>query len=226
VARAEVEQLYGLPLDEFTAARDDLAKAHRRDGRREEAAEVAALRKPVLAAWVVNRLARDERKEMQRLVDAAAAIRSGKGAEGELREALDRLTAVGRELLVSEGRSADATLQQVASTLRAGAASDPDLLLTGTLTQPIEASGFGAMAGASPAPAARRPAGAKAEPSVDRKAVERARRAVTEARDEARRLEREASAAEREARRARAAAETARERVHEAESKLAERRGR
>ena len=226
MASAEAEQLYALPLDEFTAARDELAKAYRRDGRTEEAAEIAALRKPVLAAWVVNRLARDERKEMRRLVDAAAAIRSGTGADRELREALDRLTAAGRELLVSQGRSTDSTLQQVASTLRAGAASDQELLLAGRLTQPIEASGFAALAGASPAPRTRRTARAKAEPRVDRKAVEQARRAVREARDEARRLEREASVAEREARRAREAADAARERVTRAESKLARARGR
>jgi hypothetical protein len=61
VADAEAERLYGLPLDEFTAARDARARELRRDGEREKAAEVAALRKPVLAAWLVNMLARDER---------------------------------------------------------------------------------------------------------------------------------------------------------------------
>jgi len=228
VANAEAERLYGLPLDEFTAARDELAKELRKDGRREEATEIAALRKPVLAAWVVNMLARDERADVRRLVDAAAAIRSGReGTDGELRETLERLTGAARKLLEAEGRSPDAVLQQVASTLRAGAASEPDLLLAGTLAQTLEASGFGAMAGASLAPTTRRARAEKTEqPKVDRRAVERARRALADARDEARRLERAANAAEREARKARAAAETARERVAEAEARLAEARGR
>ena len=225
MANADAETLYGLPLDEFTAARDELAKAHRRDGRKEDAARVAALRKPVLAAWVVNRLARDEREAMRGLVDAAGAIRSGgDGAERAFRDALDRLTTSARSLLAAEGRAAEPTLQQVSATLRAGAASDPDALLAGALTQPIEASGFGPMAGASLAPPSRasRP---KAAPRVDRKAVERARRVVAEAREDARRLERAATAAERDSRKARQAAEAARERLGEAQARLADARG-
>jgi hypothetical protein len=224
VADAEAERLYGLPLDEFTAARDERARELRRDGQREKAAEVAALRKPVVAAWVVNMLARDERADVRELVRAAEAIRTGKaGAEAAFREALDRLTAAARRLLEAEGRSADATLQQVAGTLRAAAASEPDLLTAGTLTQPVEASGFGAMAGAAlPPPARGKAAKAAREPAVDRRAVERARKALAAARDEARSLERDASAAERAARKARQAADAARARVAEAEQRLAD----
>jgi hypothetical protein len=227
VATAEAEKLYGLPLEEFTAARDELARSLREDGRRDEAAEVAALRKPVVAAWVVNRLARDARDDVKSLVEAAKGIRSGReGAEGDFREALERLTASAREILVGEKRSPDAVLQQVAGTLRAGAASDPELLLAGTLAQPIEATGFGAMADASLAPPKRRGHEEKSErPKVDRRAVERARKALAAARDEARSLERAATAAEREARKARDAAEQAGDRVAEAEARLADARG-
>lgn len=226
MATTDAETLYGLPLDEFTAARDERAKAHRREGRKEDAARVAALRKPVLAAWVVNRLARDERETMRGLVEAAGAIKSGgDGAERVFREALDRLTAAARSLLLAEGRAPDPVLQQVSATLRAGAASDPDALLAGTLTQPIEASGFGAMAGAALAPQPSRASRPKSKPRVDRKAVESARRAVADAREEARRLQRAATAAERDARKARQAAEAARERLGEAEARLAEARG-
>jgi len=227
VANADAETLYGLPLDEFTGARDELAKAHRKAGRKDDAERVAALRKPVLSAWVVNRLARDERETMRRLVDAAAAIRAGgDGAEGVFREALDRLTASARSLLAAEGRAPEPTLQQVSATLRAGAASDPDALLAGMSTQPIEASGFGSMAGAAIVQTRSRASQSKAEPRVDRRAVERARRAVADARDELRRLERAANAAEREATKARGAAEEARERLSDAEARLADARGR
>jgi hypothetical protein len=225
VADAEAERLYGLPLDEFTAARDARARELRRDGEREKAAEVAALRKPVLAAWLVNMLARDERGDIRELVAAAEGIKAGKeGADAAFRQALERLTDAGRRLLAAEGRSADATLQQVAGTLRAAAASDPELLASGTLTQPIEPSGFGARAGASRPRSRSRTAKAQAAKRVDRRAVERARKALAEARDEARALERTATSAEREARKARDAVEEARERVAEAESRLADAR--
>lgn len=223
----EAERLYGLPLEEFTSARDALARQLRADDRSQEAKEVAALRKPVLAAWVVNRLARDERDDVKTLVESAKGIRSRRaGAEEAFRDALDRLTVSARKLLLAEQRSTDATLQKVADTLRAGAASDPDLLLAGTLTQPIETTGFGAMAGASPAPQKPRARTAKDDrPTVDRRAVERARKVLADARDEARALDRAANAAEREARKAREAAEQAHTRVAEAEARLADARG-
>ena len=222
MADTEAERLYGLPLDEFTAARDARSRELRRDGQRERAAAVAALRKPVVAAWVVNMLARDERADVRELVGAAEGIKTGKdGADAAFRDALERLTAAGRRLLEAEGRSADATLQQVAGTLRAAAASEADLLIAGTLTQPVEASGFGAMVGAAPPrPGRRKATKAAREPRVDRRAVERARKAVEAAREEARSLERAAGAAEREARKARQAADAARARVAEAEQRL------
>jgi len=226
VADAEAERLYGLPLDEFTAARDARARELRQNGQREKAAEVAALRKPVLAAWVVNMLARDERADVRELVGAAKGIKAGReGAEAAFREALERLTAAARRLLEGEGRSVEATLQQVVGTLRAAAASDPELLAAGTLTQPLESSGFGAMAGASAPRRGSRGGKAPAAKRVDRRAVERARKAVAAAREEARTLERAASAAERDARKARQAADAARARVAEAEARLADARG-
>ena len=230
MATAEVEALYGLPLSEFTEARAALVRGLRSEGRRDEAAEVAALRKPVLAAWVVNRLARDERREMRRLVDSAAAVRAGRtGADVGFREALDRLTTAARELLVAAGRRPEDVVQQVASTLRAGAATAPELLAAGTLTRPLESTGFEAMAGATPRQARRAVEPRReqqATPKVDRRRIEAARRAVAEARDEARRLERAARDAERTAHAARAAAESARSRVAVAEARLAEARGR
>src|SRR5439155_7398313 len=51
---AEVEALYGLPLDEFTRARDALAKERTRAGDKAAAADVKALRKPSLTAWALN----------------------------------------------------------------------------------------------------------------------------------------------------------------------------
>jgi hypothetical protein len=221
---SEIDRLYGLPLDEFTPARNALARRLRSEGRRDEAAEVAALRKPVVSAWAVNRVVREHPDDVRALLDAAGAIRAGaEGADDRFRTAADALVRGARELLVGDGRPpSDAVLREVATTLRAAAGAAPELLTTGRLTEPLEPTGFEAMAGAAvkkaPASKARR---STEKPRIDRAAVEQARTALAAARDEARRLARAADAAERDARRLRADADAARDRVTEAEERLA-----
>jgi hypothetical protein len=226
----DADSLFALPLDEFTQARDELARRLRGDGRRDEASEVAALRKPVVPAWVVNRLVREQAKKTRGLVDAAAAIRSGRqGGEDRLRASLDELVRAARQMLEDEGRDpADAVLRDVATTLRAGAAESPEELLAGRLTRPLEPSGFAAMAGAAlparPASGRRRDDASKDRAADAR--VEKAKQALDAARTEARRLDSEAGAAEREARRLRAEADRAARRLETAERKLADARKR
>jgi hypothetical protein len=220
--RKEAARLYGLPLDAFTRERDALARRLRGEGEREAAAEVTALRKPVLAAWVVNQLARRRKAEVRELLQAAKAVKAGrKDAEERFRAAVETLSRSGRALLADDGQQvSDAVLRDVASTLRSGAASESELLSKGTLTQPIEATGFEAMADATVRPDRRSPEPRKAEARADRRRVEAAKQAVSEARAEARRLDREADAAESSARKAREAAEQAAERLAEAEARL------
>jgi hypothetical protein len=220
--RKEADRLYGLPLDEFTRERDALARRLRGEGERDAAAEVTALRKPVLSAWVVNQLARRRKAEMRELLQAAKAVKAGrKDADERFRAAVEALSRSGKALLADDGQQvSDAVLRDVASTLRSGAASEPELLAAGTLTQPIEATGFEAMAGATVRRPDRSAAPRKAEPRPDRRRVEAAKQAVSEARAEARRLDREADAAESSARKAREAAERAAERLAEAEARL------
>ena len=218
----EIDELYGLPLDEFTKERDALARRLRSDGRREEAAEVAELRKPVLAAWLVNRLARERRDDVRELVAAADAVRKGEAdAHDRFRRTADELVRAARDLVAGDGRKpTDAVLRDVATTLRAAAAADPTLLTSGRLTQPVEATGFEAMAGAvtRQAPKAREK---RDDTRAAKKRVEAARKAVSEARAEARRLGKEADAAEREARRLRTEADRAEQAIAEAEELLA-----
>lgn len=224
---AEIDRLYGLPLAEFTKERDALARRLRADGERDEATAIADLRKPVLAAWVVNRLARACRTDVESLVEAAAAIRAGKPDAGErFRTIADGLARAAREVLAgADRRPSDAVLRDVATTLRAAAAAEPDVLLRGRLTEPVEATGFEAMAGAAPrrpsSPAAgRQPKKKKKKPQPDRARVQAARKALAEARDEARRLARAADAAEREASRLRADADAAGQGVADAAAAL------
>ena len=224
----EVDALYGLPLDEFTRARNDLARRLRTERQSDDAAEVAALRKPSAAAWVVNQLVRERPDEVRALLAAANEIRAGaEDGDARFREAVDRLARSAREILAASGRtSSDQVIQEVVTTFRAVAATEPEVLETGRLTQGREASGFDALAGAAPRRGPRRrekPRPSKDEarrPSVDRAAVDAARKALADARTEARELRRVAVSAEREAERTRVAHERAEARVATAKAEL------
>jgi hypothetical protein len=225
----EIDRLYGLPLEEFTSARETLARRLRGEGRKEEAAGVSALRKPVLAAWVVNRLARAERKEVRALIAAAEGIRAGRrGADDRFREGLDRLAAAARQVLAEAGRDpTDAVVREAVTTLRSAAAADHESLAAGRLSQTVEATGFAAMAGAVVRPPQSASAAPKREARRDAGArIEKARAALTAAQDDARVLRREADAAERAARTARAKADDAERRVERAEAAVTAARGR
>jgi hypothetical protein len=219
----ELDRLYALPLDEFTRERDTLAKQLRSDGRREDAEAIAEARKPVLSAWVVNRLAREREHDVQALVDAAVAIRAGApGADERFRATVEELVPRARDVLEGEGRRAsDTTLREVATTLRAAPVAEPELLTRGRLTQSLETTGFDAMAGAAAGEApARRTRKRKETRRDDTARLDEARTALATARDEAHELARKAVDAEREARRLRADAEAAERRVAEAEKRL------
>ncbi len=85
-----MERLYGVGLDEFVAARTAAARELREQGRRDEAAAVQALRKPSVAAWIVNRLARDEAELVAELLSVGVRLRKvqlGAGSPVELRSA-------------------------------------------------------------------------------------------------------------------------------------------
>lgn len=223
----ELDRLYGLPLDEFTRERDALAKQLRSDGRRGEAEAVGASRKPVLSAWVVNRLAREHEHAVRALVDAAMAIRAGSpGADERFRATVEELVPRARDVLVGEGRRAsDATLREVATTLRAAPVAEPELLTSGRLTHAVETTGFDAMAGAAAGDVRVRRKGEKKATRRKIAPADEAREAVATAREEARELARKAGEAEREARRLRADAEAAERRVAAAEKRLERARG-
>src|SRR3954447_10267825 len=108
MSSAEADGLYGLALDEFVPVRDALVKRLRADGRRDEADDVAALRKPSVAAWAANQAVRTQPKAARELWAAGdelrrahAAIVGGKrrGAGDKLREATARQRAALRPLV-------------------------------------------------------------------------------------------------------------------------------
>ena len=204
-AQDAIDHLYGLPLEEFTPARDELARRVRQEGEGERAAEIKRLRKPSVPAWVVNQLARQRELDMQRLLRAGEqlagaqveAIRAQKGdafveARRDEQRALEALAAGAKEILAGAGRGA-AALDRVLATLRAGSLTEDGrtLLKRGRLTEELEPPGFEALAGLD------MPAGAprltKAAPATE------ARRRVRDLQRELRTLETQAAAAERRA---------------------------
>jgi hypothetical protein len=178
------EELYGLPREEFTPARDALAKELKAAGRKDEAAEVKSLRKPSLAAWALNRVAREHPDAIERLRAAGADLREAQdaamsGEAGRLRDAgralaeeVDRVAAVAADGLRAAGRPVTAAQQEkLVATLRTAAVEDEagDALARGVLVEELEATGFsllGSGALSAPArPATKTPASAK--PSGD-----------------------------------------------------------
>jgi hypothetical protein len=159
------DELFGLPPEEFVAARDELARRLRREGDAEAAKQVKALRRPSLSAWAVNRLARERRRALGPLLAAGERLRAahqaalaGEGA-AELRsaakaerEAVAGLVETALELLREAGHpTTDATRDRVAATLHAAAASPEaaDLVRNGRLTTDLDPSGFGTAADAA-----------------------------------------------------------------------------
>ena len=150
------DRLYGLPLPEFTPARDEVVKAHRRSDRA-FADAVKGLRKPSTAAWVVNVLVRREPGQVDQVLAVGAALREAQAtlAADELR-ALTRqrrqLTAAvtqrARAVALEHGQRVTAAVaDQVEATLTAamideGAAA---AVRTGLLVTPLAATGVGAL---------------------------------------------------------------------------------
>src|SRR6266508_46216 len=69
------DELYAADLDAFVGERARLAKALREAGQTEESQAFAKLRKPTVAAWVLNQLARRNRREVDLLLDAGHRLR-------------------------------------------------------------------------------------------------------------------------------------------------------
>jgi hypothetical protein len=231
-----VDELYGANLDAFVAERTRLARELKESGEGEAAAQLAQLKKPTVAAWALNQLARQRRRDVDLLLDAGHRLRqaqegvvggadraSFEQAQKTERDALRRLTQQASQLL---GGASAQVLAQISGTLRTAAISEEgrELLARGRFTTPLESEGFDVFAALPTQP----PAGPK-----KRVRTEKARDDLREARTKLRELEKQARAAEREAERLKTAwkqgeraAESARAAVEAAQRELkqAERR--
>lgn len=226
----EIDRLYQLPLDEFTAARNALAR-----GAGAEAPEIRQLAKPPIAAWAINQLYWKRREVYDALIEAANTLRKTHttilaGRRVDLREptrahedALDAALKGTLAILEDAGHPAtDSTRQSVLTTLRALPSNETP----GRLTDVLQPGGFEMLQGLSivgssgvlkpkSAPVnieaargiSRKPSQSKPEISAEEAARAEARRAETtkalkEAEQSARREEFEATRTAREAEKA------------------------
>jgi biopolymer transport protein ExbB/TolQ len=147
-------ELYGLPLSEFTAARNARALEARRAGDGDLAEALKRLRKPSTGAAVANLLVREQPQEIERLIELGANLRGARNLDGaRIRRATGEKADAVRKLLrqaKSIGKRAGLTLspsveQELETTLDA-AFSDPDSaqsLREGCLTTILHYSGLG-----------------------------------------------------------------------------------
>ncbi|HEY0700615.1 MAG TPA: hypothetical protein VGD43_22760, partial [Micromonospora sp.] len=152
-----LERLYARPPDGFVAARSAAAAEVRGAGDPATARAIGELRKPTVAAWLVNLLAWRRPELVDELVELSAALRSAqrdlRGAElrqlaAERREVVAALVSTARDLAVeADPRLATGKLPlgEVEATLIA-ALSDADVaeqVRSGSLTRAAHYAGFG-----------------------------------------------------------------------------------
>jgi len=226
------EELYALSPGDFTAARDERAARARAAGDRDLAQAIGGLRRPVVSAWLVNQLAREDPDQVAELVALGASLRQAqqdlagervRELSAQRRTLVAALVAEAKRIAARDGRPAglqverevDATLQAALADGGAAAA-----VQAGCLASPLSYAGLGVGDAASVATRGRRaPTAAPARDTAERKPARREpagakRPRETPAEREARRA---AEQAERQARQAAAEAERRAAKIAEAQ---------
>lgn len=162
----QIDELYQLPLDEFTAARNAAAKDT-------GDASLKKLEKPSLAAWAVNQLYWQQRKIYDEVIKTSGQVRTAykqmlagkaadvKAAEVFHTEAMRKAKDAIRKLLEAAGNaSSDAVMTPVTETLDALPTTDTP----GRLTKPLRRTGFEALQGVTIAARPSKPVVSRPEP--------------------------------------------------------------
>jgi hypothetical protein len=208
-----LDRLYELPPERFIAARDEAVAAARKAGDRATATAIGKLRRPTVAAWLVNLLARQRADLVGELLTLGEQLRAAqhdlRGEElrelsGRRRAAIGGLVQQARRLAREAGRSGreNLPLTDVEATLTA-ALAEPEIaeaVRSGTLERAVDYAGFGEVPRpklrvieggkpAEPAPPVDRPAPVdrSAQKAAAEKAAEAARTRAKEAQAELRR---------------------------------------
>jgi len=144
------EELYGLPLADFTPARD--AKVKELKGT-PLAPQVKALRKPSLAAWVVNLLVRHDTEQVEQVLTIGAALREAQASMSadelraltkQRRQLTAAVTTGARRIAREAGtRVTDSVAEQVEATLTAAMVDEQCglALRSGLLVSALAATG-------------------------------------------------------------------------------------
>jgi hypothetical protein len=196
-------QLYAAEPGEFVAERKRLEKSLRDEGRVEEAAEIARLRKPSQPVFLANRLAREQPDLVAQLVDDGRQLAAAHeaGDSDQLRTAQRELARRVDALVRAAGDSSTAVEQRLATLLRAAATNPATavLLREGVLAEEIEPAAFDALAGMTlAAPKPPRQQERKLEPARERRRgrVAELEAKLAEAKKELREAERDLRKAE------------------------------
>jgi hypothetical protein len=228
-------ELYGLSPDDFRAARDERAAQVRASGDRDLARAITALRRPVVSAWLVNLLAREDPGQMGELLALGESLRDAQQAldgdrlrelSAERRRLVTAMVGEAKRLAAREGRAVTLQVErEVEATLQA-ALADPGAaaeVAAGQLASPLSYAGLGAGEAATgrrqsapsrpvTVPAAERKVPGQPAARADgtgRRGQGRQGAAQREAREAAQREVREAAAAERKEREAAAVRQAA-----------------
>lgn len=151
MAGDELDELYAVKPEEFTALRTKLAAAAKKRGDAAAAKRISTARRPTTAAWVVNLLVRSNEDVKHSLTDLGERLRAAHAAMDGA--AIRELSAEQRSLVDELARSAfegaevpnpsAALREDVTSTLQA-AVADPDVTeRLGHLAKAEQWSGFG-----------------------------------------------------------------------------------
>ena len=125
----DVDQLFQLPLSEFTGARNTLAARLKQTGRAGDANLVKTLAKPPVSAWTVNQLYWSHREAFDTLLAAgqrfhkaqtAGKVSDMRGALEARRAALTNLADLAATVLVEAGHNPSGdTIRRITTTLEA-----------------------------------------------------------------------------------------------------------
>jgi hypothetical protein len=178
---AQIDELYGLPLEEFTKARNTVAKGLSGT----EKKQVGSLVKPSLPVWIINQLFWHDAATYKALIDAAEKLRaahrlalSGGKADTRKPDQLHRTTvekAFARAIGLAERRGVRLT-DSVRETVRRTLAALPSDEAPGRLTRPPEPAGFSLLSGVRvrkvPAPPKPRKNEERERKEAERKALQ------------------------------------------------------
>jgi hypothetical protein len=164
---AAVDTLYALPRDEFTPAREAAAKQARTAGDKELAAAIGRLRRPTVAAWLVNNLVRQRPDELAALAELGESLRAAherldgaalRQLSERRRELVADLVRTTRQLGKAAGEPVSEAVGRELEGMFAAALADPDaarVLASGRLSSPKELDSAAALNWPAVAPGAR-----------------------------------------------------------------------